>query len=315
MRQRSSILVWLVNLCLVAAISSGLAFSQKKSAAERLGFPPDSRLLIIHADDLGLGHGVNQASLTALEKRVITTGSIMLPCPWFTEVSAYVKGHPDVDLGLHLTLTSEWKSYRWGPLASRKEVQGLLDPAGYFWKDSPLVVKNARPEEVELELRAQIDTALRAGIRPTHLDSHMGTLFSPSFFPIYVKLAREYGLPFLALRAMTASPALSAHIKEADVFPDALFMATESLKSEGWIDFYLGVIRSLKPGLSEIIVHLGNDDAELQAIAEDHPAFGSAWRQRDFNIMTSPEFQNALKENHIILIGWKEIKKLLATGN
>jgi hypothetical protein len=239
----------------------------------------------------------------------------MVPCPWLTEVAAYVKGHPDADLGLHLTLTSEWKSYRWGPLASRGEVQGLLDPAGYFWKDSPLVVKNAKPGEVELELRAQIQTALNAGIRPTHLDSHMGTLFTPAFFPVYVKLAREYGLPYFAIKTMTASPALLPHIKDTDVFPDALFMATESVQPDRWLEFYLGVIRSLKPGLTEIIVHLGNDDAELQAIAEEHPAFGSAWRQRDFQVMTSPGFQNAIKENHVILIGWKEIQKLLAAGN
>jgi predicted glycoside hydrolase/deacetylase ChbG (UPF0249 family) len=315
MRRQSIILVCLVTLCLMAAVSSSPVFSQKKSAAERLGFPADSKLLIIHADDLGLAHGVDRSSFAALEQKAVTTASIMVPCPWLTEVAAFAKDHPDADLGLHLTVTSEWKSYRWGPLASRKDVRGLLDPAGYFWKDSPLVVKNAKPEEVELELRAQIEIALKAGIRPTHLDSHMGTLFSPAFFPVYVKLAREYGLPYFALRTMTASPALLPHIKETDVFPDALFMAAENVKSEQWMEFYLGVIRSLKPGLTEIIVHLGNDDAELQAVAEDHPAFGSAWRQRDFNVMTSPEFKNAIRENHVILIGWKEIKKLQASGN
>jgi len=294
-------------LCLLAAFP---AFGQKRSAAELLGHPADARLLMMHADDLALGHGVDQASFAALEKRAVTTGSIMVPCPWFTEVAAYAKAHPDADLGLHLTLTSEWKSYRWGPLASRRDVVGLLDPAGCFWPDTPFVAKNAKPEEVEAEIRAQIETALKAGIHPTHLDSHMGTLFSPAFFPVYVKVAREYGLPFFALKIMTASPAMAGQINEQDVFPDSYAMASPSVKPEQWLEFYTGLVRSLKPGLTEVIVHLGKDDAELQAITEGHPAFGSAWRQRDFEALTSPEFRKALEDNHVILVGWKEINNL-----
>ncbi len=296
-----------LGLSLLAAFP---VFGQKKSVAELLGHPADAKLLMIHADDLALGHGVDQASFAALEQRAVTTGSIMVPCPWFTEVAAYVRAHPEADLGLHLTLTSEWKSYRWGPLASRRDVAGLLDPAGYFWPDTPPVAKNARPEEVETEIRAQIETALRAGIHPTHIDSHMGTVFSPAFFPSYVKIARECGLPFFALKMMTASPAFAGQIKEQDVFPDAFAMASVSVKPDQWLEYYIGMVRSLKPGLTEVIVHLGKDDAELQAITEDHPAFGSAWRQRDFDVLTNPEFRKALDDNHVVLVGWKEIKNL-----
>ena len=296
-----------LGICLLAVLPT---YGQKKSVAEMLGHPADAKLLMIHADDLGLGHGVDEASFAALENRAVTTGSIMVPCPWFTEVAAYARAHPDADLGLHLTLTSEWKSYRWGPLASRRDVVGLLDPSGFFWPDTTPVAKSAKPEEVESEIRAQIETALKAGIHPTHIDSHMGTLFTPAFFPVYVKVAREYGLPFFALPIVTGAPAMASQIKESDAFPDALAMASSSVKPDQWLEYYIGIVRSLKPGLTEVIVHLGKDDAELQAITEGHPAFGSAWRRRDFDVLTSPEFRKALQDNHVVLVGWKEIKAL-----
>jgi len=299
-------------VCHLVNLSAETALGQQQSAAARLGYPADAKLLIIHADDLALSHSVDQASLSALAKRAVTSGSIMVPCPWLTEVAAYAKEHPDADLGLHLTLTSEWKNFRWGPLASRGDVVGLLDPMGYLWPDTPLVMKNAKPAEVEMEIRAQIETALKAGIRPTHLDSHMATLFAPAFFPVYIKVAREYGLPFFALRALTRAPALRSQVKDSDIIPDYYVMATETVKPERWTEYYLEVLRSLKPGLTQMIVHLGKDDADLQAITEGHPAYGSAWRQRDFETVTGAEFRKALEENHVILVGWKEIKKASA---
>jgi hypothetical protein len=305
----SGALISLLSSVWVGSVAD-VAYCQKKSVAERLGYTADAKLLIIHADDIALAHSVDQASMDALDSRAVSCGSIMIPCPWLSEVAAYVKSHPDADLGLHLTLTSEWKSYRWGPVASRREVAGLIDPGGYLWPDSPLVTKSAKPAEVELEIRAQIETALKAGIRPTHLDSHMGTLFTPQYFPTYVKLAREYRIPFLALRMMTAAPGMLEQIKDSDIIPDAVAMANEGVRPERWMEYYVGIIRSLKPGLTEMIVHLGKDDAELQAVMEGHPAFGSAWRQRDFDAMTSPAFRKALEDNHVLLVGWKEIKKI-----
>jgi len=150
---------------------------QTKTIAERLGYAPDAKLLIIHADDLAVAHSEDSASFDALDKHAVTSASIMVPCPWLSEVAEYAKAHPDADLGLHLTLTSEWKSYRWGPVASTNTVPSLLDPSGYLWPDTPQALGALKPAEVEREIRAQIERANAFGIHPTHLDSHMGTLF------------------------------------------------------------------------------------------------------------------------------------------
>jgi predicted glycoside hydrolase/deacetylase ChbG (UPF0249 family) len=292
------------------ALLCPLALAQTKNTAEQLGYPADAKLLIIHADDLAVSHSQDRASFAALDRHAASAASIMVPCPWLTEVAEYAKAHPDADLGLHLTLTSEWRSYRWGPLASRNEVQGLLGPDGNLWPDVPFVVKHATAAEVEKEIRAQIERAMKVGIRPTHLDSHMGTLFIPAYFPAYVKVAREYRLPFLAVRTPGAPAAMLALLKDTDIVPDAIQIAGPTVKPENWASYYLGIVRALKPGLTELIVHLAYDDAEMQAITEGHPEYGSAWRQRDFDVITSPAFQQALKDNRVTLVGWKAIQAI-----
>src|SRR6476660_1132471 len=189
----------------VAMVASG----QTKSIAERLGHPAGTKLLILHADDLGVAHSVDAASFDALDKSAVSSASIMMPCPWVTEVAAYAKAHPDADLGLHLTLTSEWKTLRWGSVESRDKVPSLLDPSGTLWTETEAVAAHVKPEEAEREIRAQIDRAMTLGIHPTHLDSHMGSLFStPALFATLAKVAHEDHLPFLALRGIAGGAAL-----------------------------------------------------------------------------------------------------------
>ncbi|HXM42926.1 MAG TPA: polysaccharide deacetylase family protein [Bryobacteraceae bacterium] len=300
---------WLFGLVLLCPQAPAQTVAQTKNAAERLGYPADAKLLIVHADDLAVSHSQDRASFAALDRHAASAASIMVPCPWLTEVATYAKAHPDADLGLHLTLTSEWQSYRWGPVASRDQVPGLLGPDGNLWPDVPFVTKHASAAEVEKEIRAQIERAMQVGIHPTHLDSHMGTLFNPAYFALYVKVAREYGLPFLAARAPGAPASMLALLKDTDILPDAIAIAGPNVKPENWASYYVGVVRALKPGLSELIVHLAYDDAEMQAITEEHPDYGSAWRQRDFNAITGPEFRKALTDNHVTPIGWKQIKE------
>lgn len=288
------------------------AAAQTKTIAERLGYPPDSKLLILHADDLAVAHSEDAASFDALDKRAVTSASIMVPCPWLNEVAAYAKEHPDADLGLHLTLTSEWKTYRWGPVESKDKVPSLLDPSGYLWPETDQAAHNLKPEEAERELRAQIERAVAMGIHPTHLDSHMGVLFSRlELFAVYVKVAREYKLPFLAVRSPDAPKELLSLLSDQDPVLDSVVIADPKVAAADWKRFYSNAIKNLKPGVTEIIVHLGHDDAELQAVMVDHPDYGAAWRQRDYDVVTSPEFKKALAENHVILIRWKDLKKLL----
>jgi chitin disaccharide deacetylase len=288
------------------------ARGQTKAVAERLGYPADSKLLIVHADDLAVAHSVDTASFEALDKNAVTSASVMVPCSWLIEVASYAKAHPDADLGLHLTLTSEWKFYRWGPVASKDKVGSLLDPAEYLWPETGPAAQHINPEEAEREIRAQIERAVSAGIHPTHLDSHMGVLFStPDLFAVYVKVAHEYNLPFLAVRLPGSSSQVLSLLSEKDVVLDSIVMANPAVHSGEWKDFYINAVKNLKPGLTEMIVHLGHDDAELQAVTLDHPDFGSAWRQRDYDFVTSPDFKKVLKENHVVLLKWTELKKLL----
>jgi predicted glycoside hydrolase/deacetylase ChbG (UPF0249 family) len=298
-------------IAVLLSIAAGLS-AQSKTVAERLGYPANAKLLIVHADDLAVAHSVDAASFDALNKGGVTSASIMVPCPWLNEVAAYAKDHPDADLGLHLTLTSEWKIYRWGPVDSKDKVTSLLDPSGYLWPETGPAVQNLKAEEAEREIRAQIERAIAEGIHLTHLDSHMGVLFSrPDLFAVYVKVAHDYHLPFLAVRVADERAKLLSLLSEKDAIVDSIVMANPTVHAGQWKEFYTNAMKNLKPGLSEMIVHLGHDDAELQAVTIDHPDFGSAWRQRDFDFVTSPDFKKALEENHIVLIKWRDLQKLL----
>src|SRR5271154_2655714 len=176
----------------------------EKTVQERLGYPANARLLVIHADDLGMNHSANRAIFEALEKGWGTSASILVPCPWFPEVVKWTKEHPDADVGIHQALNSEWTSFRWGPVSPKDKVSTLLDSDGYLPLDTPAVMQNAKLSEVETELRAQIDRAQSAGIHLTHLDTHMGALFeSTDLYKLYQKMGHSYGLPILEPRAGT----------------------------------------------------------------------------------------------------------------
>ena len=152
--------------------------AQTRTIAERLGYPADAKLVILHADDLAVAHSEDVASFAALDKGAVSSASVMIPCPWLTEVADYAKAHPDADLGLHLTLTSECKTYRWGSVSSSNQVPSLLNPTGTFYPTTEAAAAHDKPDEAEREIRAQIERSLAVGIKPTHLDSHMGTLFA-----------------------------------------------------------------------------------------------------------------------------------------
>jgi predicted glycoside hydrolase/deacetylase ChbG (UPF0249 family) len=300
---------FLHSLLATLLVTSTLS-AQTRTIAERLGHPRNAKLLILHADDLGVAHSENAASFDALDRGAINSASVMMPTPWVTEVVDYAKKNPNADIGIHLTFTSEWKTYRWGGLAPRDQVPSLYEPDGTFPTLTKTFVERARVHEVEKELRAQVELAYGIGLRPTHLDSHMTALFStPELFRMYVGVAREYKLPFTFYGTQT--PEIRAVLRADDIMPSAVIMAEEAKSRDEWMRFYVDALRNLKPGLSEILVHLGYDDSELRAVTAGYDIFEATWRQRDYDVMTSPEFQKALKDYNVVLVTWRDIQKAM----
>jgi len=284
--------------------------AQSLTLAERLGYPKDAKLLIIHADDLGMALSIDRASFEALQNHDVSSASAMVPCPWFTEVTEFGKKHPAADLGLHLTLNSEWMTYRWGPLAPRDKVTSLLDPDGYFYRLSPGTIEKGQAAEVEREIRAQIDQAIRLGMHPTHLDPHEDTLLGrPDFFEVFVRVAHEYHLPLRASFPELETKGWLSMLSPKDVKLDRLLVVHEGTKPEQWKQSYLGMLDEVKPGLNEMIFHLGYDDPELEAITAGYTHHEAKWRQRDFDVVRSAEFKEALRRNHLLVTTWREIAR------
>jgi len=286
----------------------------KKTLVERLGYTPDTKLLIIHADDLGMAHSVNAASIKAFENGAISSASIMVPCPWFAEIAEYARSHPESDLGLHLTLTSEWKYYRWGPVLSRDRVATLLDRNNYLHPTEAEAASRADLREVESEIRAQIARAKEFGIQPTHLDSHMGTLYqNKALFEVLLRVGRENKLPVMISRDLIAGVQnLSSVIGPDDPVIDRIISIGPGVPPEKWEDYYAKAIKGLQPGVTEMIIHLAYNDDEMRAATIDHPDWGAGWRQRDFDVFTSEKFRQLLRDNNVKLITWREVGKLIA---
>jgi predicted glycoside hydrolase/deacetylase ChbG (UPF0249 family) len=299
------------NLALTGLLLSSLSVptaSAQGTLQEKLGYPKSAHLVILHADDLGMAHTVNTATLEALEKKWISSASILVPCPWFPEVVAFGKAHPEADLGIHLALNSEWTAFRWGPVSSTSTVPSLLDPDGYLPLVEEIVAANAHPDEVERELRAQIEKARTAGIPISHFDSHMGTLHhTPAFTAIYRRLGRQYGMP---IRAFEDVPGLAPE----DRLLDGVFEMNPGVAPGEWFSTYKTWLASRAPGVYEVILHLAHNDEEMQGATSDHPNWGAAWRQSDFDLVKSPEFAAMLQKLGFTVITWRELARALPRG-
>jgi hypothetical protein len=281
----------------------------KTSIAEKSGYPRDAKLLIVHADDVGMTHSVNAATIQALESGAVNSASIMVPCPWFPEIADYAKSHPQADFGLHLTLTSERIYYRWGPAAPRDKVASLVDDNGYFWHDWTPSTR-IDPKDAELEIRAQIERAYAMGIRPTHLDSHQYRLYQTGkeLFEALIRVAHEKKLPFFVVREWFAEhPYLQSSVAPDDIVIDHTVTMDPAVPPEKWADFYRTAIRNLQPGVTEFVIHVAFANDEMKAATRERDTWGAAWRQRDFDFFTSPEFRKLLAENKIKLVTWREL--------
>jgi predicted glycoside hydrolase/deacetylase ChbG (UPF0249 family) len=304
---------WIAGLLLFVGFGLPVAApaQNKPSVAERLGFGRDAKLLIVHADDVGMSHSVNAATIKALESGSVNSASIMAPCPWFPEIADYARTHPEMDFGLHLTLTSERVYYRWGPVAPRDKVASLADENGYFHHDWTLAT-HIEPKEVEQEIRAQIERAYAMGIRPTHLDSHQYRLYQngKDLFDVLVRVAHEKKLPFFVVRDWFAErPYLESELSPADIVIDHTVTIDPSVPAEKWAEFYRTAIKNLQPGVTEFVIHVAFADDEMKAATRERDTWGAAWRQRDFDFFTSAEFAQLLQQEQIRLVTWRELAR------
>lgn len=278
-----------------------------------------TRYLIIHTDDAGMSHSVNTGTVEALKTGTVTSASIMVPCPWFKEFAVFAKDNPQFDYGIHLTLTSEWDVYRWGPVAPRDKVPSLVDKEGYLWDNVPLVAENAKAEEVEIELKAQIDRALQFGVPLTHLDTHMGAMFSrPDLVEVYIRLGMQYNLPILFLKELDPAiakeyPAMEPRFREciqlleAKRFPilDNVLQFYGGDVLEQREKLYYDQLAEIGPGVTELIIHCGVDNSELRGITGS-----SARRNQDRELFIDPKMKAFLDQQGIRLITWKEFRAM-----
>ena len=299
------------STALIALLITIFTWSQTKSIQEKLGYPKDAKLVIIHADDLGVSHSENAASIAAMEKGCVSSASIMVPCPWMPEIAAYAQSHPSADFGLHITLTSEWKYYKWGPVTAKEKVPGLVNKNGFLYSTVDSVYGSASVAEVETEIRNQVLRAKHFGIDPTHLDAHMGTALQKlDYLKSYLKVGHEFKIPVFIPKQLEGlfKIKFDTILSDKDVLVDNILSASPQDFKNGFANFYTNGLKNLKPGLTYLILHTAYDDAEMRAVTIDHPDWGSAWRQADFDYFTSEECKKVLKHNNIYVITWREIR-------
>jgi len=283
--------------------------------AVRLGYPANAKLLIVNADDGAMCDSANAAVWQGMQEGQITSSTLMVPCPAFAAAAEFAVLHPELDFGVHLTHTSEWKTHRWGPVPPKEEVPGLLDPTGCLWshvEGENGVYAHSTPGEAAREARAQIRAALAAGIDITHLDSHMGTMqYDPGYFLRYIWLGREFDLPLRMpsreLLAKHHAAFLRTIVRAFDIVcPDDLLLGEGRKQGQTAKEYWLGRLRQLKPGITELYIHPALDTDEMRGIT------GSwQWRNGEFRaFLNDPDIQAALREEGIILIGYRELRDL-----
>lgn len=285
--------------------------------AQKLGFPAGKKVIILHADDIGMCPEANSAAMRQLANDEIQSCAVMMPCPNARAFIDWAVAHPDEDVGLHLTLTSEWKTHRWPGLTGPEEAPGLHDETGMLWHTVRQVVENATPEEVEKEIRAQVEQAIAWGHRPDHIDTHMGTLYgSDKFTAAYLKVAEEYQIPamvidftnpeIIAAFKSQGYPINEAMIKTVNDYalPKLDFFASveRGTSYEEKVENFKTLVRSLPPGLTEIIFHPSDPTENLKSIT-------GSWQQRawEAQLFADPEVQQFFKEEGLIFTNWKEI--------
>lgn len=285
--------------------------AQTPLLSERLGYKPTDKLLIVNCDDVGMCHSANLAVIDGMENGLITSGTIMTPCPWSGAIMDYAKNHPERDFGVHLTHTAEWRFYRWGPVAPRETVKSLVDADGFLWRSVEEVYAHSNPAEALAEGRAQIQKALAAGVPVTHIDSHMGTMqLAADYVKSYVQLAMEFNLPLRmpsqsTMEKFKQNGLRNELAKQGMVFTD-YFIYEEMSDYKEVKPFWTHVIKNLKPGVTEIFIHASKLSDELKAIT------GTAEKraQEAACFTNDQDIRKLIKDQGVILIGYRPLMEL-----
>jgi predicted glycoside hydrolase/deacetylase ChbG (UPF0249 family) len=302
-------------LSLSFGVQARAAENEKPTFAERLGWPKGARVVIFHIDDAGMSHDSNVGAYESMANGIGTSTSIMAPCHWVPEMVKISKDNPQFDVGLHVTLTAEWDRYRWGPVAGKQAVPGLTDKEGCLWDDVPGVVFGATPDEVETEIRAQLDRLEGMGIHPTHLDSHMGTVFFLTFFDRYLKVGIEKNIPVM----FPAGHMTYIKVDHPEMPPEFVYEMGEKAWNAGLPvldDLNTGggrkdkkvqiieFLREVKPGVTQFIVHSTRPSEVFGQISGS-----GGTRLAELEALTDPEVRKVVEDEGIILTTWRELKE------
>jgi predicted glycoside hydrolase/deacetylase ChbG (UPF0249 family) len=324
------ILKIVVKLTAVVLLTTSAVVAQTETYAEKLGFPKGKKVIILHVDDAGMSYESNVGTMNALDKGIANSTSVMMPCGWVPQFFTYLKQRPNTDAGVHLTLTSEWDTYRWSPLVGREKAPGLYDEQGAFWHSVAQVVEHASADEVEAEVRAQLARYRAFGLQPTHMDSHMGTLFQPKFLSRYVKVAIDEKIPILfpgghaslIIKANNVPPAQQQLIAQVGKqlwdaglpvlddldgtsygwnLPEGISLTDENLRKHKTQKF-MELLTSAQPGLTYIIMHCTAPTSTFDQISTSGPT-----RKGDMLAMMDPVLKAFIAKEGIIVTTWREL--------
>ena len=287
--------------------------------AAALGYAPDARVVIPHVDDVGVCHGANRAFVELAEQGFVTSGSVMVPCPWFPEIVELAKEQPELDLGVHLTLTSESRACRWRPISTASRDCGLMDQDGYFWPSVADLRRHADRTAVEKEMRAQIEAAYAAGLDVTHLDTHMGAAAAPEFVESYLALGRRYRLPVLLPRRIgTYLSVLEMGPVEAGAYTRVLnrlsgegmplidaFAMGLAMRQRPCDQTYRHIIEMAVPGVTFLCLHCSTP-GEIERV---HPS-DADWRIAEYELFDAPSFSAWVEGQGVHLSGFRAIRDL-----
>lgn len=274
-----------------------------------------TRAVIPHVDDLGGSHGANRAFLDLVRAGQVTCGSVIVPGPWFREIADAACADPSLDVGVHLTLTSEWETCRWAPISTVSRASGLIDDDGYFWRDLEGVRLHLVPEAAEAELRTQIERAFSSGMRPTHIDAHMAAAMLPELLDAHVRLGRDYGLFPVLPRSITWPPDLPAYraaIGRLDSQGETVIdhcRGTLAVQPGELADRWADILHDLPEGLTHLALHC-TAPGDFSALSLQH----APWRYAEYQLFASGGFDRLLAAESIATVGTRALQKVFTTG-